>query len=331
MNDKQTILSVNDLQVYYDTPEGKVEAVDHVSFSLREGERLGLVGESGSGKTTLAMALMRLHKPPAIIAGGEIQLGGHQILKLSEEQMRRVRLSVLALVPQGAMNSLNPVLRVREQIMDGILDHETGRESRKRKKEELTPKVDELLRRVGLQKSVGTMYPHELSGGMKQRVAMAIATSMNPRLILADEPTSALDVVVQRQIMDTLGRLQEGLEAAVILIGHDMGLMAQFADRIGVMYAGELAELSPVRDIFEEPLHPYAQALISSLPTLEDKRKFIGIPGLPPRLLDLPSGCVFHPRCPKVMDRCRTEVPSYHEVKPNRWARCHLYPEKTGR
>ena len=255
--------------------------------------------------------------------GGQIVLGGQDLLQLSEEEMRAVRLAEIALVPQGAMNSLNPVMRVRDQILDGIIDHEAGSKLR----EELLPRVLELLQRVGLQREVATMYPHELSGGMKQRVALAIATSLNPRLILADEPTSALDVVVQRQIMDTLGRLQEGLHAAVMLVGHDMGLMAQFADRIGVMYAGELVELSAVKDIFAQPLHPYTKLLISSLPTLEDKRDFIGIPGLPPALLDLPSGCVFHPRCPSVMKHCAEVVPTYAEVRPNRWARCHLFAE----
>ena len=322
--DKSTeLLKVRNLRVYYDTPEGQVKAVDGVSFDLRVGERLGLVGESGSGKTTLAMALMRLHKPPAHIVGGEILLGGQNILELSEEGMRAVRLAEIALVPQGAMNSLNPVMRVRNQIIDGIMDHDANNQ----KKEALLPRVYDLLQRVGLPRVVGAMYAHELSGGMKQRVVLAIATSLNPKLILADEPTSALDVVVQRQIMDTLGRLQEGLHAAVMLVGHDMGLMAQFSDRIGVMYAGELVELGAVETIFEDPLHPYTKLLISSLPTLKDKRAFTGIPGLPPALLDLPSGCVFHPRCPSVMKHCSVEMPTYEEVRSDRWVRCHLFGE----
>lgn len=322
--DKSTeLLKVRNLRVYYDTPEGQVKAVDGVSFDLRVGERLGLVGESGSGKTTLAMALMRLHKPPARIVGGEILLGGQNILELSEEGMRAVRLAEIALVPQGAMNSLNPVMRVRNQIIDGIMDHDANNQ----KKEALLPRVYDLLQRVGLPHEVGAMYAHELSGGMKQRVVLAIATSLNPKLILADEPTSALDVVVQRQIMDTLGRLQEGLHAAVMLVGHDMGLMAQFSDRIGVMYAGELVELGAVETIFEDPLHPYTKLLISSLPTLKDKRAFTGIPGLPPALLDLPSGCVFHPRCPSVMKHCSVEMPTYGEARPERWVRCHLFGE----
>ena len=314
------VLRVQDLRVYYDTPEGQVKAVDGVSFTLREGEKLGLVGESGSGKTTLAMALMRLIKPPGHIVGGEILLGGQDIRFMDEEELRAIRLAEIALVPQGAMNSLNPVARVRNQIMDGITDH-GGRSP----KGEMIERVYDLLESVGLSRDVAQMFPHELSGGMKQRVAMAIATSLNPRIILADEPTSALDVVVQRQIMVALGRLQEELGAALLLVGHDMGLMAQFADRLGVMYAGRLVELGPVDVIFEDPLHPYTKLLISSLPTLEGKREFVGIPGLPPALLDLPPGCVFHPRCPSVMSHCSEVVPSLEEVSAGRWASCHLY------
>lgn len=316
------VLRVRDLRVYYDTPEGQVKAVDGVTFSLSEGERLGLVGESGSGKTTLAMALMRLTKPPGHIVGGEILLDGQDILHMDEEELRTVRLADIALVPQGAMNSLNPVLRVQNQIMDGIADHTS-----RRPKADLLEQVYDLLEGVGLSRDVATMFPHELSGGMKQRVAMAIAISLSPKVILADEPTSALDVVVQRQIMSTLGTLQEELGAALILVGHDMGLMAQFANRVGVMYAGKLVELGPVEAIFAEPLHPYTKLLISSLPTLEGKRAFVGIPGLPPALLDLPSGCAFHPRCPSVMSHCSETAPALEEVSSGRWVSCHLYGE----
>lgn len=318
------VLRVRDLRVYYDTPEGQVKAVDGVGFALRTGERLGLVGESGSGKTTLAMALMRLIKPPGHIVGGEILLDGHNLLDMDDKELRSVRLAEIALIPQGAMNSLNPVMRVQDQIIDGIVDHQGNGA-----KERLLERVYELLLSVGMSREVATMFPHELSGGMKQRVAMAIATSLGPKVILADEPTSALDVVVQRQIMVTLGRLQEGLGAAVVLVGHDMGLMAQFADRIGVMYAGKLVELGPVEAIFEEPRHPYTRLLISSLPNLEGKREFIGIPGLPPALLDLPTGCVFHPRCPSVMSHCSGVPPSLEEISPDHWASCHLYAEAT--
>lgn len=316
------VLQVNDLRVYYDTPEGQVKAVDGVTFSLGAGERLAIVGESGCGKTTLAMAIMRLLKPPARTAGGQVLLDGRNLLELSESVMTKVRLAEVALVPQGAMNSLNPVMRVQDQLVDGITDHE-----KEQSKRVLQERVYKLLERVGLPRQVATMYPHELSGGMKQRVAMAIAISLSPKVIIADEPTSALDVVVQRQVMITLTRLQEELNAGVILVGHDMGLVAQFATHIGVMYAGKLVESGSIEAVFEEPLHPYTKLLISSLPNLTAKRDFTGIPGLPPALLDLPPGCVFHPRCPWVMKRCSVDVPVLGEVRPSRFVSCHLYEE----
>jgi peptide/nickel transport system ATP-binding protein len=317
---KSDVLEVRDLRVYYHTPRGAVKAVDGVSFTLAPGERLGLVGESGSGKSTIALALMRLIKPPGKIEGGDIRLDGVDLRSLSEEQMRQLRLAGIALVAQGAMNSLNPVKRVRDQILDALADH--GAKLPKREAEE---RVGELLESVGLRRQVADMYPHELSGGMKQRVVIAIAISLRPKVIIADEPTSALDVVVQRQIMETLGEVQQRLGSAVILIGHDMGLMAQFVHRLGVMYAGELAELSTVQDIFSEPLHPYAQLLIASLPSLERKGEFRGIPGTPPSLLSRPAGCPFRPRCPFAMERCAVEEPVLREVRPNRWVACHLY------
>jgi peptide/nickel transport system ATP-binding protein len=240
-------------------------------------------------------------------------------MTLPEEEMRRLRLARLALVPQGSMNSLNPVLRIRDQIADALRDHGvevTGRQ--------LDERLGDLLRRVGLDSDVARMFPHQLSGGMKQRACIAIAMSLSPKVVVADEPTSALDVVVQRQVMDTLARAQAELDASVLLVGHDMGLMAQFVDRLGVMYAGRLVELSPVRDVFTEPLHPYTRMLIASLPSLDRKGVFRGIPGLPPPLRDLPAGCAFHPRCPVAVDRCRSETPVLREARPDAWAACHL-------
>ncbi len=316
----QPLLQVRDLRVYYHTPRGAAKAVDGVSFSLEPGERLGLVGESGSGKSTIALSLMRLIKPPGVIEGGEVLLGGEDLLAKSEEEMRQVRLAGVAMVAQGAMNSLNPVKRVREQILDGLADH--GQPIAKRA---VADTLGALLRSVGLKPEVAGMFPHELSGGMKQRVVTAIAISLRPKVIIADEPTSALDVVVQRQIMDTLLRVQQDLGAAVILIGHDMGLMAQFVTRLGVMYAGKLVELCPVQAIFDEPLMPYSQLLIASLPSLTKKGELRGIPGLPPSLLDRPTGCPFRARCPHAFDRCAVEEPALRELRPGHWAACHLY------
>jgi oligopeptide/dipeptide ABC transporter ATP-binding protein len=314
------VLRVDDLRVWYHTGRGPVKAVDGVSFDVIAEERLGLVGESGSGKSTIALALMRLIRPPGKIEGGSVQLDGVDVLELNEDQMRRLRLATLALVAQGAMNSLNPVVRVREQIVDAMRDHDEHLSTRA-----ANERVLSLLDQVGLRPEVADRFPHELSGGMKQRVCIAIAICLRPKVIIADEPTSALDVVVQRQVMETLLRVQEMLGASVVLVGHDMGLMAQFVDRLGVMYAGRLVEVSPVADVFSEPLHPYTQLLIASLPSLEEKGAFRGIPGLAPSLLERPTGCSFHPRCPHAMPRCSIEDPRLLEVRPGRHVACHLY------
>ncbi|HUX86831.1 MAG TPA: ABC transporter ATP-binding protein [Chloroflexota bacterium] len=315
-----TILRVANLRVYYETPVGPVKAVDGVSFDLKAGERFGLVGESGSGKSTTALAIMRLLKSPARLAGGTVHLKDQLLSELSDEEMRRVRLAQIALVPQGAMNSLNPVMRIQDQILDGVRAHTDPTLSRA-----VAERLPDLLSTVGLPAHVLRLYPHELSGGMKQRVCIAIGISLRPKVIVADEPTSALDVVVQRQIMQTLASVQKNLNAAVLLVGHDMGLMAQFVDRIGVMYGGKLVEIGPVADVFREPLHPYTQLLIASLPSLKTKGVFRGIPGTPPSLLSPPGGCVFHPRCPKILDECPVVIPELREIRPGRWVSCHLY------
>ncbi len=314
------VLEVKNLRVNYRTPRGAVKAVNDVSFFLRAGERLGLVGESGSGKTTTALSLMRLIQEPAVIEGGEVLLAGTDLLRLSEEEMRRARFADIALIPQGAMNSLNPMMTVGEQLRDTIRAH-----MKEQSKAELDAQIQTVLASVDLREDVTEAYPHELSGGMKQRVCIAMGILLRPKVIIADEPTSALDVVVQRQVMETLGRVQKQLGAAVILVGHDMGLMAQFVDRIGVMYGGKLVEVGPVRDMFKDPLHPYTQLLIGSLPTLNSKEMFKGIPGLTPSLLSPPPGCMFHPRCPKVMQHCSVHIPPLEEIKPERWVACHLY------
>jgi peptide/nickel transport system ATP-binding protein len=316
------ILQVRDLRVYYHTPSGPVKAVDGVDFSLRRGERFGLVGESGSGKSTTAWAIMRMIKPPGKIESGSVRLADRQLETLSEKEIRNVRLAEVALVPQGAMNSLNPVMRIGDQILDGIRMHPNGKPDR-----DIAAKLPGLMADVGLLPYVLRLYPHELSGGMKQRVCIAIAISMEPKVIIADEPTSALDVVVQRQIMQTLSTVQRRLGATILLVGHDMGLMAKFVDRVGVMYGGKLVEVGPVRDIFKQPKHPYTQLLISSLPSLDEKGVLHGIPGTPPSLLVPPPGCVFHPRCPRVMPRCSVDVPLPLGVGADRSVACHLYAD----
>ena len=314
------ILEIRNLKVYYHVKAGAVKAVDGVDLDLDPGIKMGLVGESGSGKSTMALALMRMIKEPGKIEGGQMMLDGTDLMTLNEEQMRHARLSQLSMIPQGAMNSLHPLMRIQDQIIDGMRDHDPTLDRR-----ELRERVGVLLEAVELSPRVARMYPHELSGGMKQRACMAIAISLHPQLLIADEPTSALDVVIQRQVMETLDRLQEELDLSIILIGHDMGLMAQFVDRLAVLYAGKLMELGGTMVLFEEPLHPYTDLLIQSLPALGKRGVFTGIPGITPSLLDVPPGCVFYPRCPEMMDVCREVVPAFRELKPGHWAACHLH------
>ena len=313
------ILRVEGLRVSYDHPLGTVRAVEDVSFSLAPHERFGLAGESGSGKSTMALAILRLIRPPGRIDGGDVWLDDTRLSSLSDDAMRRLRLAGIALVPQGSMNALNPVLRIRAQIADALADHGMALSRR-----EIVARVRDLLGHVGLPPEVAEMYPHELSGGMKQRACIAIAICLRPKVIIADEPTSALDVVVQRQVMVTLARVQQELGAAIVLVGHDMGLMAQFVDRLGVMYAGRLVEIAPIGEIITSPRHPYTQMLIASLPSLERKGMMQGIPGLAPLLRDLPTGCAFHPRCPRAVARCRSERPVLRELSAGVQTACHL-------
>ena len=314
----EPVLRVEGLRVAFDHPQGLVQAVDDVSFALSPGERFGLAGESGSGKSTLALSILRLIKPPGRIEAGEVWLAGTRLGDLDEDGMRALRLAGIALVPQGSMNSLNPVLRIGGQIGDALAEHRlplTGGEEQRR--------IAALLAEVGLPETVARMYPHELSGGMKQRACIAIAICLRPKVIIADEPTSALDVVVQRQVMATLARVQRELGAAVILVGHDMGLMAQFVDRLAIMYAGRLVEVAPIAEIITRPRHPYTRALIASLPSLDTRGALAGIPGLAPLLRDLPDGCAFHPRCTLAVGRCRTEKPKLRDIDGAQVA-CHL-------
>lgn len=318
------ILRVEDLVVTYYTDLGRARALDNVSFTLEAGTKMGMVGESGSGKSTLALAMMRMIKPPGRIEGGHVWVGGTDLQSLNDEGMRKARLSKIAYIPQGAMNSLNPVTRIGEQMVDAIKSHLSG-ESR----QAINDRCVWALKSVDLDPGVFHMYAHELSGGMKQRVCIAIGILLRPEVIIADEPTSALDVVTQRQVMETIDKVQDEIGAAVILIGHDMGLMAQTMDRVAVMYAGRLVEVATVREMFTDPKHPYSQALISSLPTLDNRGKFQGIPGLAPSLHRLPSGCAFHPRCPYASDRSRKEKPKINVLPGGRLVACNLYDEET--
>lgn len=262
------VLEVRNLTVEYPTAQGAFKAVSNVSFSLQRGERFGMVGESGSGKSTIIMALMRMLKG-GLVTSGSLRLNDRDINAQTDNQLRALRFAELSLVPQGAMNSLNPVMRVGAQIGD-LLDDHGVHHSRKERRQV----IGDLFHRVGLAPEVQHRYPHELSGGMKQRVCIAMSIALNPSVILADEPTSALDVMVQKQVMATLGRVQRDIGAAIILIGHDMALMAHFATTIGVMYRGELIEMGPVREIFANPQHDYTRMLIQSLPSFDRQARF---------------------------------------------------------
>jgi len=320
-NQPNAVLQVKDLCVHYSTPSGAVIAVNNATFNVYPGELIGLVGESGCGKTSVAMALLRLVQPPGRIVSGQIMIDGIDLVALSEKELRQVRWRELALIPQGAMNSLNPVMRIKDQIADGIETHE-GKQPRTGLKE----RILKLLRMVGLPGRVYNMYPHELSGGMKQRVCIAMAIALNPPVIIADEPTSALDVIVQRVVAQTLLKVKNQLGVSMIMIGHDMGLLAQLVDRIVVMYAGNIVEIAPVKEIFAEPLHPYTQILISSIPSVKERKPLVITGGVTHDLRNPPLGCIFQLRCPYVMNICRQVVPPLRELRPNHFVACHLYP-----
>ncbi len=316
----EPILKVRDLKVFYNTPRGDVLAVNGVNFDLYEGETLGLVGESGCGKSTTAYGILQLVQPPGRIAGGSVNLNEQELIGLSEGHFRQLRWTELALIPQGAMNSLNPTMKVHSQIADVIVTHE-GRQP----KEQLKARILDLFKTVGLPARVYSMYPHELSGGMKQRVCIAMGIACNPTVVVADESTSALDVVVQRVVAQTLLKVKRILGVSMIMIGHDMGLMAQMVDRIAVMYAGKMVEIAPVRSLFSKPLHPYSQVLIDSIPSLKEKKPLKITQGITHDPRNPPPGCIFQLRCPFVHERCKTEEPVLRELTAKHQIACHLY------
>jgi peptide/nickel transport system ATP-binding protein len=319
------VLDVRDLHVRYGTSDGSIIAVHGVTFQVLRGETLGLVGESGSGKSTTAMAIMNLVQPPGLIVGGEILLNGANLATLDRRALRRVRWRDVALIPQGAMDSLNPVLRIETQIAEAIEAHEGRAE---RRASELDQRISDLLANVGLPSRVRRLFPHELSGGMKQRVCIAMAIALHPALIVADEPTSALDVIVQRVVAQTLVDVKERLGMSMILIGHDIGLQAQLVDRMAVMYAGDLVEIGPVEAMFDTPRHPYTQMLIASIPSIHERRPFQRSTALSADARGRPAGCPFQPRCPHAFEPCRELAPPSVELAPGHRVSCHLYTDR---
>jgi peptide/nickel transport system ATP-binding protein len=357
-----TILEVKNLSVDYLASNGAVHAVDNVSFTLKRGEILGLAGESGSGKSTLAYAISRLLRPPAVITNGSVfyyprakendhtmvtstsiaRNGNHKskkseffadgtervdILEFSPNELRAFRWNELSIVFQSAMNALNPVMTVGRQIMDVLATHRPSMSADARKQRAI-----ELLRVVGIASDRLTSFPHELSGGMRQRAIIAIALALSPEIIIMDEPTTALDVVVQREILTEIMRLREHFDFSVIFITHDLSLLLELADKVAIMYAGRVVEMASQRDLYYHPRHPYSYGLLHSFPTVHGpRRRMVGIPGTPPDLRSVPSGCAFNPRCPFAFDTCKTVVPPLQSSaldSQEQLVACHLYDSR---
>jgi peptide/nickel transport system ATP-binding protein len=317
-----TVLSVRNLRLYFSTRKGVVKAVDNVSFDLRKGETLAIVGESGCGKSSLARALIRLLPRNVHTYSGEVLLDGVDVMKLSEEMFRRsVRWRKISMVFQGAQNSLNPVLKVGFQVAEPLMIHFGV------SKEEALAEAKRYLRLVGIHESFADRYPFELSGGMKQRAVIAMALITHPEIVILDEPTSALDVITQANIINLLKRLQSEMGLSYIFITHDIALTSELADRVAVMYAGEVVEISDAEEFYRRPRHPYAEKLMASVPTLRTDKKLEFIPGTPPSLINPPPGCRFAPRCPYAFERCLRESPPPYEYKTGSFVRCWLYHE----
>jgi peptide/nickel transport system ATP-binding protein len=318
------ILEVSNLKVHYYAIKGVVKAVDNVSFSLRKGEALGLVGESGCGKSTLGYALVRLVPPPGRIAGGTIKFKGIDLVSMSEEEFRtKIRWKEISMIFQGALNALNPVIRVGDQIAEAYSLH-LGLSKR-----EGLMRARELLKTVRMEPDKVKNYPHELSGGMKQRVVIAMALALNPSLVIADEPTTALDVVTQAHIINLLKTIQRERGLTLILISHDLSLVAEIADTVAIMYAGKIVEYGPSDIVYKNPLHPYTDGLMRSIPRLTgEKSELVGIPGEPPDLINPPPGCRFHPRCKFAMDICKREEPPTVEFQHGHRVACWLHVKR---
>ncbi len=328
MQNKENLFEVKNLVVEYHTRSGVVKAVDQVSFDVKKGEILGLVGESGCGKSTLGKAMMRMIAKPGKISAGELWIDDTDLLTLSENEMRERRGSQISMIFQDPMTSLNPVQRISEHLVETIRTHEP-----KEKKASALERAHALIERLGIQKERTKDYPHQLSGGMRQRVMVGLGLVLNANLIIADEATTSLDVIVEAKLVDQLKEIRDEFGISIILITHNIALVAQIADRVAVMYAGHIVEISPVNDLFDDPKHPYTRGLLQSVPTtiLDEREVLYKMPGEPPNLSNPPTGCRFHPRCPDVMPICSEVIPDLQESTGGRFVQCWLYqdhPEK---
>jgi peptide/nickel transport system ATP-binding protein len=321
------VIKVEDLRMYYTTMEGDVKAVDGLDFVVEEREILGIVGESGSGKSSLASTLMKLLPKNSKIVSGKMLMDGRDLVDLGDAEMRsKVRWTMISMVPQGAMNALNPVFRVGDQIEEAIRIHSQV------SKADARARTAELLKMVGVDPGRARNFPHEFSGGMKQRAMIAMSLALTPKLLIADEPTTALDVVVQAGIINLLMNIRTELGAAIILISHDLALVAQMSDKVAIMYAGKFVEYGRSKDVYANPRHPYTLGLIHAFADIrKPKEPLTSIPGSPPNLIDPPSGCRFNPRCPYAKEVCRAKEPPMEEVSPGHLVACHFWKEIAGR
>ncbi|MFX1565393.1 MAG: ABC transporter ATP-binding protein [Promethearchaeota archaeon] len=311
------VLDVRNLKAYFFVERGAVRAVDNITFALERGETLGLAGESGCGKSTTAYALLNLLPYPGRIVDGEIILDGENLVQKSKAEMQEIRWKEISMVFQGAMNALNPVLRISDQIVEAIMLHEDI------STDDAFKKMEDILEVVGVDPTRATNYPHEFSGGMKQRVMIAMALVTEPKVLIADEPTTALDVTVEAQVLKLLKSLQQKFHLSVILITHDLATIAEACDRVAIMYAGQIIEFADVVTIFKERLHPYTEGLIRSVPSLLGSKYLVHIPGAPPGLINPPSGCRFHPRCPIATEICVQQEPVFREIREKHFVACH--------
>ena len=320
MYDEERILRIEDLKVEFPISIGTVRAVNGVDLKLVRGEVMGLVGESGCGKSTLGFSILRLLRPPGRISGGRIIYNGHDIVQMGQEELLALRGSKIAMIFQDPLTSLNPLFSIGEHFVETLRAHERGIS-----KKDALERSEKVLESLGIAGERLREYPHQMSGGMRQRIMIGLALILNPDLLIADEPTTALDVIVEAQFLDLLDDLRKQYNLTIILITHNLGNVAQLADRITVMYGGTIAEVGPAQSIFDEPLHPYTQGLLASIPNIKlDQPELKTMPGSPPDLVDPPSGCVFHPRCPHVMDLCTKERPPVFARNGHRMS-CWLY------